>query len=143
MVFIDASFANNRDLLSQIGFIIIFMDYNQDVNILYQSLIKYKRVTRSVLASKLYILAYSFNIAAVIKLTIQKVLQLEQLPLVLYTNLKSLYNCLVKLGIIQEKRLIVDLIYLYQAYKRYKIIEVKQISSRDNLVDAITKAKPY
>ena len=66
----DASFANNRDLLSQIGFIIVLIDRNQDVNILYWSSIKYKQVTRSVLASKLYILAHGFNIAAVIKLTI-------------------------------------------------------------------------
>ena len=35
IVFMDASFANNRDLLSQISFIIILIDYNQDVNILY------------------------------------------------------------------------------------------------------------
>ena len=67
---------------------------------------------------------------------------MEQLPLVLYTNLKSLYNCLVKLGITQEKRLIVNLICLYQAYKQHKITEVKWISSGDNLVDAMTKAKP-
>ena len=70
MVFIDASFANNRDLLSQIGFIIVLTDRNQDVNILHWSLIKYKRVTRSILASKLYALAHSFNITAVIKATI-------------------------------------------------------------------------
>ena len=76
------------------------MDRNQDTNILYWSLIKYKRVTRSVLASKLYTLAYGFNIVAAIKLIVQKILQLEQLPLVLYTDLKSLYDCLVKLGII-------------------------------------------
>jgi hypothetical protein len=36
----------------------------------------------------------------------------------------------------------VDLIYLYQAYKQHKITEVKWISNRDNLVDAITKVKP-
>ena len=28
IVFIDASFANNRDLLSQISFVIILIDYN-------------------------------------------------------------------------------------------------------------------
>jgi hypothetical protein len=28
LVFINASFTNNKDLLSQIGFIIIFIDYN-------------------------------------------------------------------------------------------------------------------
>jgi hypothetical protein len=28
LVFIDASFANNKDLLLQIGFVIILIDYN-------------------------------------------------------------------------------------------------------------------
>jgi hypothetical protein len=28
LVFINASFANNKDLLSQIGFVIILIDYN-------------------------------------------------------------------------------------------------------------------
>ena len=74
MVFTDASFANNRDLLSQIGFVIVLTDRNQDANILHWSSIKCKRVTRSVLASELYVLAHGFDIAAVIKSTIQKIL---------------------------------------------------------------------
>src|SRR6266700_2117587 len=101
-----------------------------------------QRVTRSVLASELYILAYGFDIAAVIKLIIQKILQLEQLPLVLCTDLKSLYDCLVKLGTTQEKRLMVDLMCLRQAYERREIIKVKWISGGNNLADAMTKAKP-
>ena len=46
------------------------MDYNQNANILYWSLIKCKQITRSILAFKLYRLAHSFNIAAITKLTI-------------------------------------------------------------------------
>ena len=61
--------------------------------------------------------------------------------MVLYTDLKSLYDCLVKLGTTQEKRLMVDLMCLRQAYERREIMEVKWIRSEDNPVDAITKAK--
>ena len=63
--------------------------------------------------------------------------------MVLYTDLKSLYDCLVKLGITQEKRLMVDLMCLCQAYKQHEIIKVKWIRSEDNPVDTITKAKLY
>jgi hypothetical protein len=35
LVFIDASFTNNKDLSSQIGFIIILTDRNQSANILH------------------------------------------------------------------------------------------------------------
>jgi len=35
LVFIDASFTNNKDLLSQIGFIIILINCNQFTNILH------------------------------------------------------------------------------------------------------------
>jgi hypothetical protein len=35
LVFTNASFANNKDLSSQIGFIIALTDRNQSVNILY------------------------------------------------------------------------------------------------------------
>ena len=66
---------------------------------------------------------------------------MEQLPLVLYTDLKSLYNCLVKLGTTQEKRLMVNLMCLRQAYEQHKITEVKWINGGNNPADAMTKAK--
>ena len=51
----------------------------------------------------LYRMAYGFDTKAIIKVTIKKILQLKQLPITLYTNLKSLYNCLIKLGATQKK----------------------------------------
>ena len=142
MIFTDASFANNKDLSSQIGYVIVLTDRNYSANIIYWSSIKYKRVTRSVLASELYGLAYGFDIGATIKSTIQNILQLEQLPLVLCTDSKSLYDCLVKLGTTQEKRLMVDLMCLRQAYERREITEIKWINGGSNPADAMTKSKP-
>jgi hypothetical protein len=62
------------------------------------------------------------------------------LPLVLCTDSKSLYECLVKLGTTQEKRLIIDIMCLRQAYKRREIIKVKWIKGDSNLANAITKS---
>jgi len=99
LAFTNALFTNNKDLLSQIGYILVLEDALYRANIIYWLLIKCKRVTRSVLALELYTMAYGFDIGAVIKSTVKQLLQIE-LPLVLCTNLKSLYKCLVKLGTI-------------------------------------------
>jgi hypothetical protein len=56
-------------------------------------------------------MAHGFNIGALVKSTIDKVLGIDLL-LVLCTNSKSLYECLVKLGTTQEKRLIIDIMCL-------------------------------
>ena len=57
---------------------------------------KYKRVTRSVLASELYSIAHSFNIGGLVKSIINKVLKIKVL-LVIYIDSKSLYKYLIKL----------------------------------------------
>jgi hypothetical protein len=45
--------------------------------------------------------------------------------LILATNSKSLYDCLVRLSIIVEKRLMINVMILRQFYERKEIIEVK------------------
>jgi hypothetical protein len=65
---------------------------------------------------ELYGIAYRFNIGAVIKLTVNKILNIN-LPFVICTDLKSLYNCFIRLSTIQEKRLIINIICLRQVYK--------------------------
>jgi hypothetical protein len=64
-----------------------------------------------VLASELYGMAHGFDIGAVIKSTIDKILQ-TNLLLVFYTDSKSLYDCLVRLGTTQEKHLMIDMMCL-------------------------------
>lgn len=85
-------------------------------------------------------MAHGFDHGAVIKATIEKILQLK-LPLVLCTDSKSLYECLVKLGSTQEKRLMVDLMCLRQSYERRMITEIKWIDGNANPADAMTKGK--
>jgi hypothetical protein len=124
LVFTDSSFANNKDFSSQIGYILVLADNQNRANIVHWSSVKCKRVTRSVLASELYAITHGFDIGASIKATIDKILNIT-LPLVLCTDSKSLYDCLVKLGTTQEKRLMIDVLCLRQSYERREIAEVK------------------
>jgi len=140
VVFTDGSFANNSDNSSQIGLVIVLADGENNANIVHWSSIKCKRVVRSVLASELYGMAHGFDHAAVIKSTIEKILSIE-LPLLLCTDSRSLYDCLVKLGSTQEKRLMVDLMCLRQSYERRMITEVVWIDGESNPADAMTKSK--
>ncbi|KAK2002143.1 hypothetical protein LX36DRAFT_652637, partial [Colletotrichum falcatum] len=108
-VFVNRSFANNSDLTSQLGFIVILANkqnndnkpteqtpsdtrsFTINSNIVHFSSTKCKRVTRSVLASEIYV---------IVILT------------VIYTNLYSLYKYLIKFSTTKEKRLIINIIVL-------------------------------
>jgi hypothetical protein len=84
-------------------------------------------------------MTHGFDIGALVKFTIDKVLEIDLL-LVLYTDSKLLYECLVKLGTTQEKRLMIDIICLRQAYERREIAKVRWIKGDSNLANAITKS---
>ena len=87
-------------------------------------------------------MAHGFDIGVAIKATVDRILQID-LPLILVTDSKSLYDCLVRLGTTQEKRLMIDVMCLRQAYERRQITEVKWIDGDANPADAMTKGKPY
>jgi hypothetical protein len=120
LVFTDASFANNKDLSSQMGALLVVADAQGNANILHWVSIKCKRVTRSVLALELLAMVHGFDSAFCVKATLDLVLNTD-VPLVICTDSKSLYDCLVKLGTTQEKRLMIDVMCMREAYKRREI----------------------
>ena len=69
-------------------------------------------------------IVHGFDIAYLIK-TILNLILYKDILLVICTDSKSFYNCLVKLGITQEKRLIIDVISMRKAYERREIAQVK------------------
>ena len=69
-------------------------------------------------------------------------LRLPLIPLVICTDLYSLYECLVKLRTTKEKLLIINIMALRQSYERREITEIRWINGDDNPADAFTKASP-
>lgn len=86
-------------------------------------------------------MSLGFDNAAVIKSTIQQILR-RPIDLTIYIDSKSLYDCLVRLGTTHEKRLMIDIICLRQAYERREISQVVWIDGKHNIADAMTKEKP-
>lgn len=151
-VFVDGSFANNEDLTSQLGFVIVLANESIDAdndrftikgNIVHFSSTKSKRITRSVLASEVYGMVAGVDMAHVISSTIQIItthLHLPPIPTIVCTDSYSLYECLVKLGTTKEKRLMIDIMALRQSYERRELFEIRWINGSDNPADALTKS---
>ena len=134
-VFVDGSFANNQDLSSQIGFIIVLGNEEErngsfvlNGNIVGYSSTKCKRVTRAVLASELYSMVAGADMAISLSTTyamICRQFNINNFPVVIYTDSFSLYEYLVKLRTTKEKRLMINIIVLRQLYERRELTEVR------------------
>lgn len=120
---------------------IILVDSNNKTNFVHWLAIQYKKMTKSVLTFELYAILHEFDIGVVLKL-IMKCVLVQFMPMIFYTDSKSLYNCMVKQDTTQEKRLIVNIICLQWSFQRHKIIKIKWINNNSNSANAMIKAKP-
>jgi hypothetical protein len=69
--------------------------------------------------SKIYKIVSEVDIVIAIKTILKMIidwLELPVIPIIIYTDLYSLYKCLVKLSTIKEKHLIIDIMALRQSY---------------------------
>jgi hypothetical protein len=112
-IFTDGSFANNKDLTSQLEFVIVLAieisrteaDFEIFGNIIHWSSTKCKRVTRSVVASELYGMMTGFDSGIALSTTLNQIMEclaVPRIPVVIRSDSRSLYECLVKLGTTDE-----------------------------------------
>ncbi len=139
MIFTNSFFANNRDLSSQIDYVICLAD-SIHANVLHWSSIKCKRLTRSVLAAKLFAMIHDFDVVLMLKAIFTKMLNVV-VSLILETSSKSLYDCLVRLKTTIKKRLMMNVMTVRQCYEWHEIIEMKWVHEINNSFDSMTKIK--
>jgi hypothetical protein len=77
-----------------------------------------------VLALEIYNIIKGVNIAIIINTIIKMIIKqlgFSQTLIVVYTDLYLLYKCLVKLSTTQKKRLIINIITLWQLYNKRRL----------------------
>jgi hypothetical protein len=103
IVFTNSFFANNRDMFSQIDYVICFVesDFHLKANVIHWWSIKCKRIIHNVLAAKLYVMTHDCNLDAILKKIVLSILNIL-ISLILCIDSKSLYDCLVQLDTTQK-----------------------------------------
>lgn len=137
-VYSDASYSNNEDKSSQLGYIIFLMDKHNRCQPLFWSSHKSKRVSRSVLGSETMAFADAFDMAYVIKYDLQLMLG-KVIPISMMTDSLSLFDVITKSTITTERRLMIDIKAAKESYQKNEIQDIAYIRSENNPADAITK----
>lgn len=129
VVYSDAAFATNSDHTSQLGYVVLLCDGNNNCNILHFSSSKSKRVARSVLGSEIYAFADGFDFAYSLRNDIQNVTG-KNLPLHMLTDSKCLFDVLTSGSSLREKRLLIDIAVAKEAYQKEEINQVGHVFFR-------------
>ena len=136
----DSSFANNADSTTQLGFIVILTDSAERANVIHYTSRKSRRVVRSCLGGETYALADALDICMALKHDLEEMLR-QPLPLMLFTDIKSLFDVITKNTVTTETRLMVAVRALRESYERMEIGNVGWIRSEWNPADALTKVR--
>ena len=139
-VFADASFATNADLSSQLGYVVFLVDQDRNCSLITWSSSKCKRVTRSVLAAELYAIANAFDVGFAIGHTFESILG-RKVELRVFTDSRTLFDSIISFCSMTEKRLLIDIACLRQAFRSGELSNLGWIRSGENVADALTKDK--
>ena len=137
-VYSDSSFANNDDLTSQLGYVVLLCDKNDNGNVVSFSSHKSRRIVRSVLGGEVYAFADAFDVGYIIKRDLEIMLD-RSIRLQMFTDSKSLFDIITKCGSTTQKRLLIDVKSVREAYNNHEVSDVGFLRSEHNPADSFTK----
>ncbi len=130
----EAAFANNEDSTSQLGMVIVLCDAHENANMLHYASWKSRRITRSILVAEVYAFSAYFDYAFTAAHDLSG-MPGQTIPIHLITEPKSIFDTITKLSSVSEKRLLIDIAALRQAYTSGEIENIGHISSAHNVAD--------
>lgn len=135
----DASFANNHDLSTQLGYIILMVDgHGNSVPLVFKSY-KSRRITRSAMAGEVIAFADMSDAAVTINKELSRILG-KPIPLQLLTDSKCLFDVISKGSKTSEKRLMLDIAVAREQFRVADVSDIGLVRSEDNLADGLTKS---
>jgi hypothetical protein len=138
----DASFANNEDLTSQLGFSIFLTDKTGRCNLVHASSHKCRRVTRSILGGEVLAFADAFDYAYTLRHNLEHMFG-KSIPLSMLTDSKFLFDVISKSSSTLEGRLMIDITVSREASNRKELSDIGLVRSEFNPADSFTKAGNY
>ena len=136
----DAGFANNRDLSSQLGFIVLLKDKADNAAIIHYGSWKCHRVTRSVLGAEIYAFSHCLDFVLALAQYLSTILK-RKVKTVMFTDSKCLFDTITKLSSVSEKRLLIDIAAIRETYSNGDLSNVAHVASAHNLANVFTKFK--
>lgn len=138
LAYTDASFVTNLDETSQLGFIVMLSDKDSNANLLHFASYKSQRVARSVLGAEICAFADAYDMAYCVKRDLETIME-RRVPLMMFTDSKSLFDVFTKCSQTKERRLMIDLQAVRDAYSRHQITNIGHVCGRNNPADEMTK----
>lgn len=137
--FSDASFANNRNLSTQLGYIILLTDaHGNCVPVLFNSY-NSKRINRSKMEGEVIAFADMSHAMVTHNNKLNRLI-LRRVPLQFLTDPKCLFDVISKGSRTSEKRLMLDTAAAHEKFRTADVSDIGLVRSEDNLADDLTKA---
>lgn len=135
VVFADASFENNADSSTQLGYMILQMERSDRANCLFFTSYIYKRIVRSVLGET-YSFADGLDAEFGVLNDIQKMIG-NPISLIILTDSESLLNIIVESTVATKKLLMTDIRAARGAYITGAISDVGWIRTHKSIADGL------
>ena len=136
-VYTDAAYGNLHDGSSQGGYLILASDGSKSTPIDWSSH-KLKRVSRSTLTAETQAILDGIEAAILYQRVISQMLNVDQIPIICYTDCKSLVDNAETTHFVKEKTLRIEMAALRE-YVENKCVNVEWVTTKEQLADVLTK----
>lgn len=138
VLFTDSSFANAEHSKSQLGFVVVLADGDNNANIVHFGSMACKRVARSVMAAELHSLIYGFDQAFVTGDMLQELLG-RKVHIDAYVDSRTVFNVVAKTAATLKKRIQLDVHALRESHTNGELRNIEWIPGTQKVSDGLTK----